>query len=300
MSVIHQILAAFGGGVFGGLIGGTNAFIFTGIIGLAGIVLVLSGNGDILISSVSAGPFLAPHVGFAGGVAALAVINRRKKNCIERYSKAQDEEERKELDGELETYKNIDGLSTFASLYSFKSTLSIVIAGVFAGVGYLINYYFDNIFHLSIDTVAFTIVISNVITRLFIAKDNVLKINENNFYENINKNMMFNIIWAFPFSLAIAYITMATGHELLGFYISAFSLILNSVGKSIPVTHHISLITAYATIQFENLWLGVLFGVMAMVIGEYFDKTFNNNAESLIDMPSAIIALLSFVIFTFF
>lgn len=300
MSLLYQVLAAFGGGVFGGLIGGTNAFIFTGIVGLTGVVMVMSGNGSILIDTVSAGPLLAPHVGFAGGVAALAVINRNKKKFMERYRDIQDKEEQKELDGELETYKNIDGLSTFASLYSFHNIGSILVAGTFAAIAYFINYYFVNVFHLSIDTVAFTIVISNVVVRLFIAKDDVIKINEDNFYKQVNTNLIFNLVWTIPFTIAIAYVTYVTGHELLGFYFSAFSLLLNSVGKSIPVTHHISLTTAYATMQFGNIWMGVIVGVFAMLIGEYFDKTVNNEADSLIDMPSAVIALLSFIIFTFF
>ncbi len=52
---IVSILAAFGGGVFGSLIGGTTAFVFTGLMGLAGIVVLLSGGGDAILNNIAFG-----------------------------------------------------------------------------------------------------------------------------------------------------------------------------------------------------------------------------------------------------
>ena len=300
MSLLYQVIAAFGGGVFGALIGGTNAFIFTGITGLGAVVLILSGNGDILLNSVSAGPYLAPHVGFAGGVAALAVINRQKNKFMTQYERIEEHERTREMDDALETYKDINGLSTFTPLYPFSNIPAILIGGLFGAVGYFLNYYFAEIFNLPIDTVALTIVLSNLIARLFIGRDSINKYNGNKFYEATNNKVLFNILWAIPFSIVVSYVTQVTGTELTVFYISAFSLILNSIGKSIPVTHHISITAGYATLALGNIWAGMIVGLFAMLIGEYFDITVNENAESLIDMPSFVIALLSFVIFTIF
>lgn len=297
MSLLYQIIAAFGGGVFGALIGGTNAFIFTGITGLAGVVLLLSGNGDILISSVAGGPYLAPHVGFAGGVAALAIINKHKDKFIDQYKNIEDYEHTKEMKVKLESYRDIDGLSTFTPLYSFSNIQAILVGGLFGAGGYFLNYYFAEIFNLPVDTVALTIVISNLLVRIFIGKGTINKFEGGSFYDQVNSNILFNMAWAIPFSIVASYVTFTMGNELIVFYISAFSLILNSIGESIPVTHHISLTAAYATLAFNNIWIGMLVGLLAMLIGEYFDVTVNKHAETLIDMPSFVIALLSFIIF---
>lgn len=300
MSIVYQIIAAFGGGVFGALIGGTNAFIFTGITGLASVVLMMSGSSDSLFLSVPGGVYLAPHVGFAGGVAALAIINKSKAKFTVRYEKMKAHEITEEIDDQIETYRDIDGLSTFAPLYSFSNVTAILTGGLFGAGGYLLNYYFAEVFNLSVDTVALTIVISNVLVRLFIGRDDITKLKGEQFYKPINNNLFFNIIWALPFSIVVSYVTQSTGSELIVFYISAFSLVLNSMGKSIPVTHHIALTAGYATLALGNIWAGMVVGLIAMLLGEYFDITVNKNAQSLIDMPSFVIAVLSFIIFTVF
>lgn len=282
MELIYLILAAVGGGIFASLIGGTNAFIFAGFTGLAAVVLQLAGGGDLLIANVSGGPFFGPHVGFNSGVVALAV-----------YKRIQDAKGSSEI---------IDGTNTLMPLFKTKAVPVIVAAGITGALGYTINHLFVNEWALTLDTVAFTIVICNVLTRLIIGKTGLFpKVDSSQKqFKEVNKNLLFNVIWGAALSMLIGVITLATGNVLIGFYISALSLILVAAGKDIPGTHHITLVAAYAAVQFNNIWMAVLFGVIALIIGEYLNPKINTNADTLIDMPSCVIALLSFVIMTFF
>lgn len=58
------ILAAFGGGVFGSLIGGTIAFIFTGILALLGFAILLTTGDSMILDKIAFGPFFGPQVAF--------------------------------------------------------------------------------------------------------------------------------------------------------------------------------------------------------------------------------------------
>lgn len=281
MELLTEVIAAMGGGIFASIIGGTNAFIFTGLTGLAGIIMNMSGGGEIFLTGIPQGVFFAPHVAFNSGVVALALLKRMK-----------DYDEVEEL---------IDGTNTFLPLYKYKEVLPIVAAGITGGLAYLLNILFSQNLKLNLDTVAFTIVIFNIATRFFIGKSGLVPklSSDSERYEETNKNLLFNIIWGAGLSTVIAYITLLTKNELIGFYISAVSLILLSLGKDIPATHHISLVTGYAALQFGNIYIAILFGILATIIGEYFNATVNPEADTLIDMPSAVIALLSFIIFMF-
>ncbi len=281
MGLLTQVIAAMGGGMFASIIGGTNAFIFTGLTGLAGLIMNMSGGGKLFLSTIPQGVLFAPHVAFNSGVVALALLKRIK-------------------DGD-DSEDIIDGTNTFLPLYKYKEVLPIVAAGLTGALAYLVNILFSQKLKLGLDTIAFTIVLFNIATRLFIGKSGLIpKLpSEGDRYKETNKNLLFNIIWGAGLSIVIAYITLITNNELIGFYISAVSLILLSLGKAIPATHHITLVTGYAALQFGNIFMAVLFGILASVIGEYFNATVNPGADTLIDMPSAVIALLSFIIFMF-
>lgn len=274
MDVFYLALFAFGGGVFASLIGGTNAFVFTGITGLLGLIMNLAGGGDLFLTTIPMGPLFSPNVAFNGGVVALALYKRV-----------------------FDTNDEVDGTNTFLSLFPFKNPVVLLAGGITGSLGFLFNYFIVNVLNFSlIDTVALTIVVFNVLTRLVIGKSGLVPKVDNNRYVETNKNILFTIVWSLGLSLVIAYVAITLNSELVGFYLSAFSLVFLSLGKKIPGTHHITLITGIAALKFANPFIGALFGIVAAVLGEYFDVTFNKNADTLIDMPSAIIAGLSFII----
>ncbi|WP_312692226.1 hypothetical protein [Caproiciproducens sp.] len=55
-----------------------EAFIFTGITGLIGITFVCAGIPFDWLGVISFGPFFAPNIAFAGGVAAAAYAKKIK------------------------------------------------------------------------------------------------------------------------------------------------------------------------------------------------------------------------------
>lgn len=300
MELLTVVIVAMGGGIFASIIGGTNAFIFTGLTGLAGVIMNLSGGGDLFLRIIPQGPFFGPHVAFNSGVVALAVLKRMKdRNQPEESIGGTNTAAVIRAEDKVE--ESIDGTNTFLPLYKYKEVLPIIAAGITGGLAYLVNSLFANTLQLNLDTVAFTIVIFNIATRLLIGKSGLVpKLSSNGArYEEVNRNFLFSIVWGAGLSAVIAYITLLTKNELIGFYISAISLVLLSLGKDIPATHHITLVTGYAALQFGNIYLAIVFGILATLLGEYFDATVNPEADTLIDMPSAVIALLSLIIFIF-
>ena len=276
MEVFYLALFAFGGGVFASIIGGTNAFVFTGITGLLGVISKMSGGGDLFLNTLAMGPMFSPNIAFNGGVVALALYKRV-----------------------FDTEDLVNGTDTFMPLFQFKNPLVLVAGGVTGTLGFLFNYYLVTVLNFSlIDTVALTIFIFNIATRLLIGKSGLIPEYDKseNKYLDVNKNILFTIVWSFGLALVASYVAKMLETELVGFYISAASLVFLSLGKKIPGTHHITILAGIATLKFGNVFAGALVGVIAAVMGEYFDVTFNKNADTLIDMPSAIIAIISFLV----
>lgn len=285
---IISILAAFGGGVFGSLIGGTTAFIFTGLTGLAGIVVSLSGGGDAILNNIAFGPFFGPHVAFAGGVAAAALSGRIKKNLESKGTE--------ECLAKSEQY--VGGCDTLTPIFKTKDPLVILLGGVFGILGLTVNYFYAEILHLPIDTIAFTVLTLGIVCRLLIGTAGLFgkKPKNVNRYAFEPQQLIFSLIWSFGFSAVVAYACHTLNINNIGFVISACSLIFLYFGLDFPVTHHISMITGYATIAFGNVFLGALFGVIAFLVGEFILRTFSSYADTHIDMPAFTIAVLSFLI----
>jgi len=73
-----MILAAFAGGAFGAALGALPAFIFTGLVIIAGEAANLAAIEAVNItSSVGFGPVFGPHISFAAGTAAAAFSAKR-------------------------------------------------------------------------------------------------------------------------------------------------------------------------------------------------------------------------------
>jgi len=86
----------------------------------------------------------------------------------------------------------------------------------------------------------------------------------------------------------------------IGFAISAFSLIFIYFGLSFPVSHHIAMVVGYAALQFGNIWMVMLFGLLAAILGGYTQRAVNTHGDAHIDMPATMIALFSFIILGIF
>lgn len=307
MSIV-TLIAAFGGGVFGSLIGATTAFIFTGILALIGIAVSLSGGGDVVLNEIAFGPLFGPHVAFAGGVAAAAYLGRKKKKELERAgvsgSDAQEVygHDNPDVDNE---YLNrlVDGADTATPLFKSNDPIALLVGGVFGALGYALNYLFSaDMLNFPMDTVALVVLISGLAARFVFGKSGLTgnyPANESKFGP-VNSNLLFTAIWSIAYAAVVGYVAIELNMANIGFAISAASLIFIYFGLSFPVTHHIAMVAGYAAIQFGNIWMAMLFGLLAAILGEYTQRAVNTHVDTHIDMPATVIALFSLIILGIF
>lgn len=92
---------------------------------------------------------------------------------------------------------------------------------------------------------------------------------------------------------------------LVGFGISAFSLFFLSLGMSVPVTHHMTLIGGLAAVSLlpivggnmvVALLIGALFGMVAGWLGEFFSRFWHIHGDTHIDPPASAIWLMTTVV----
>lgn len=146
LTAFISLIAAFGGGVFGASIGALPAFIMTGIVAAAGGILSCAGIPEIselLVDNIAFGPFLGPHVCFAGGVAAAA------------YAK--------------QIGRTENGADIATALNGLGDSLVLVVGGLFGMLGYIIAAVVNAIFSLTpfyTDNPGCTVFISAIIVRL--------------------------------------------------------------------------------------------------------------------------------------
>lgn len=281
MFSLETILAAFGGGVLGAAIGALPAFIFTGIVGLIGIAVLASGGPATILNDITFGTLFGPHIAFAGGVAAAAYAGNKKKYID-------------------------NGMDILTPLIKSKDTLVLIIGGIFGVVGYLINSFFVSI-KLPTDTVALTVFTSGLIVRFIFGTSGIFGNNEIATTTEVekrrflpdSKTLVFNIVLALGLGLVISYLVNLTQINVLGFCISAATLIFVQMGFEFPTTHHITLVAGYATIATGNIFIGAFFAVIAGIVGEIVDKIFNSYYDTHIDPPATAIFICSFIIFIF-
>lgn len=272
------ILAAFGGGVFGALFGALPAFIFTGFLGLIGVGVISAGGPATILNDITFGTLFGPHISFAGGVAAAAFAANKRH--------------------ELES-----ALDILTPLKKTNDIRVLLVGGIFGIIGLLIQsalVYFKT----PVDTVAFTVFISCVISRFTFGKSGLIgkftpKDGTKREFIPDAKSLGFVMMYSFALGLVISYLVDLTQINVLGFVISASLLILLQFGFDIPVTHHITLVAGYATIASGSILVGALFAVIAGIIGEIAGKTFNSYVDTYIDPPATTIFICSFFIFTF-
>jgi hypothetical protein len=85
---------------------------------------------------------------------------------------------------------------------------------------------------------------------------------------------------------------------LVGWAISAISLIFLSLGMKTPVTHHMTILAGLGAVQAYAAWdtgligstlIGAAWGLIGGVGGEAFSRIFNARGDTHIDPPAGII-----------
>lgn len=264
---LNLILAAFGGGLFGAVVGALPAFIMTGILVIAGVAGAAAGFD--FVGNVAFGPFMGPHIAFAGGVAAAVYSHRRGKLAA---------------GGDITT-----------PLSKFNDPVTLIIGGAFGILGLLVNYLYADVLALQTDTVALTVVTSGVIARILFGKTGIFGKCESDkrAYFPVSESLMTLIVMGFGLGLISSYFAVEYNLVVLGFGISAAFLIFTQMGFEVPGTHHITLVAAVAAAATGNILIGGAFGAISAVLCDAFGKTFNSYCDSHIDPPAGAIFILT-------
>lgn len=276
------LLLSFGGGVFAATIGALGAFIFTGFTGLVGVGIIIASGDATFLNEIVFGPYFGPHVSFAAGVAAVAFAANKKK-----------------LMGDS------TGSDIVTPLFTIADPTVIFVGGIFGTLGYAINYFLSGVLALQTDTVALTVVISAVIARLVFGSTGII-----GKYDKANakarewfpkgKYFAFMLILSAGISLLVADMAIMFNVAAIGFVISAASLIFAEFGLPVPGTHHITLIAGLAAIQSGNIFVGMLFGIISMILGEVWALVFNSHCDTHIDPPAGAIFIMTFIVLAIF
>lgn len=276
---IIAILAAFAGGIFGSIVSGTIAFIFTGLMALIGIAISLSTGDASFLNEVAFGPFFSPSVAFVGAVAAAAYAGkiRDNKQDLDNYPQGQD---------------------VNFPLFGTNNSMVLVIGGIFGVLGYVTNFYLGKI-SIGMDTVALTVVIYGVVARYLFGGSLMSKDIKAPYFDA--NNLLFNTVAGLAFGLATSFVVLKTGVNNLGWAFSAVSLIFAfTTVKSFPVSHHITMSTGYFALASGNFYIGAVAGVIASLLGIVVAKFTNENVDSHLDMPAVVIFIASIIALNIF
>lgn len=282
---IMLILAAFGGGVFGSLIGGTTAFIFTGFTGIVGIAVLLGTGDSTFLDTVAFGPFFGPHVAFVGGVAAAAYSGRKKVS----------------LGSSEEAMLYVDGPDTITPIFRVKDPVVLLVGGVFGIGGLLVNQLIIGT-GLAADTIAMSVVTMGIVVRLLIGGQGLFGKypSGEKKYGFGGKSIVYVLLYGFALAAVVSYAVITIGVNSIGFTVSAISLIfLYTSANNFPVTHHISMVAGFAALASGSVVVGALFGAGAALLGEYVNRATNTYVNTHLDMPAIVISIGSLIALNF-
>lgn len=309
MEFLFMLTVAAGGGFIGAAIGANFAFAMVGFSLLAAIGAGAAGSTEIssmLFDYVSFGPFLGPHIAFAGGVAASAYAASRG------YSE--------------------NGKDVVQPLAQFGKPDVLVVGAGFGVLGYLVQQGITLIpwFGSHTDSVALTVVISAFIARFAFGDRSLLNPEKYNtvgskisphegaawvrYQERIGQLIPLGL-FAGIFAAGVSVVLGANFPALavlgnpftLPFAISAICIMLLNMGYQVPVTHHITISAGLGAFTFypilagtasvaETGWdpgaafgavlIGACFGVVAAFLGELFARLFQSRGNTHIDPPA--------------
>lgn len=308
------LLAAFGGGLFGSAIGGQPAFIFTGFMVFIGVATTLAGSDYDFLTNVAFGPVFGPHISFAGAVAAAAYATRI---------------------GQLDSGRDI------AAPVTGGSPMPLIIGGIFGMGGYLVQTALAALLAAPggagraglalTDTVALTVAISAIAVRLIFGRTGLF----GSLTEEANERGRFfpggNQVWVIHQQGLVQASALGLGAGLLsgfavvsftqinpeftaaapilGFGISAASLIMLQFGFDGPVTHHMTLpgglgaaaVVAGLGVEFGALALvaGAIAGIGGALFGELYSRLFLIHGDTHVDPPAFAIFTMTTIVVLF-
>jgi len=272
-SYVIDILLSFAGGVLGAAIGGVYAFMLCGLSFLGGTIINIFSahpSPDIIISW---GPFLGPHVAFAGGVATAAFAASRKK---------------------LESGRDI-----VTMLWRLRSPMVYCIGGLFGVIGFAIKTFLDLLPAVNgippVNSITFSIVVTGLLVRLFYGNTGVFTGMKAKFVSwqpwNVGSSLfMFLAAIVAVVSSVVVHYYPATFGLMLG--IAAFSLLFLLFGMKIPVVLHVAWAAEYVAFITGDIGWGIAAGILTGLIGELCGNFFLVNGDTHIDPPAMSLAVV--------
>jgi hypothetical protein len=289
-----SILAAAAGGFFGAAIGGLQAFIFTGLLAIIGVLALVADPNSTVLSEIAFGPAFGPHISFAGGVAAAAWAARKSE---------------------------LTGKDIVTPLSKFARPDVLLVGAAFGVFGYFVQKLLTLIpwFGSNTDSVALTVVISAIAVRVLFGRSGLFMHNgtgasgwaaysptdkgrwiegQERFVPNTVLGIFVGLLSAFVALELVRSMPQLEGNApVFMFGISAVSLIFLSLGHAVPVTHHITLPAGIAAVTFLPLvgepWIAMLVGAAAGLLGawlaELFSRLWLAHGDTHIDPPAAAI-----------
>jgi hypothetical protein len=305
---LSVLLTAFAAGLFGAAIGALPAFIFVGFAVLVGIAAGLGGSEFDVLGLIAFGPVLGPHISFAGAAAAAAFAARR---------------------GDID-----DGKDILTPLAGLGDPLPLLVGGLFGAGGYLLQLLLTALippvqagfYTAYTDIIALVVVISAIVARVAFGKTGIFGSMDDEARERGRFKPGGGRVWlayqegfvqaslvglgtgilaawsaARIFEVNPAFLPFAA---LLGYAISATSLIFLQFGFSVPVTHHMTLpasvaglaVVAVGGTEIVAVLVGAVAGIIGALLGELFSRLFLIHGDTHIDPPAAAIAVMATLI----
>lgn len=328
------LIAAAAGGFFGAAIGALQSFIFCGLTVLLGVMGVFGNATATFISYVPFGPVFGPHIAFAGGVAAVAYASKlglaSGKDIVTPLITL------RRVDvllvgagfgvlGYL-LHAGISAIPWFGGHTDAVAVTVIVSALVarfaFGSAG--LTGVLSRPAHGSLAVAgrrtgpsAYTgaessepkLATEEPLTgwARFAPTDSHSWIRYQEGFAQVSVLALFSGGMSAGIALMIVqnFPTAAGVAATVGFGISAFSLLFLSLGMSVPVTHHMTLIGGVAAVSFlpvvggsavAALIIGALAGMIAGWLGEFFSRFWHIHGDTHIDPPASAIWLMTTVV----
>lgn len=275
----EMLILAFAGGVFGAAIGGLNAFVFTGLATIVTVVFQMAGvgaeaNPAFWAGNVNWGIVFAPIVSFQGGATAVAYAKKAGK-----------------FDG--------GGNDIVTALWGIDAPDVLLVGGITGLIGWVVFQLLAPLFTINgygwTDAIALGIVIIAGVTRLVFGSTGLGgKVPEGKFRWTPGKKPLTYILQAVMF-LPFCWWAVETGGAIhpLGFGLTAFWLIYLVIGLNFPVSHQVVHPAMIAAVYSGNMWWGLAFAVLGAFLNDIFANAYNNYADTHIDPPAGVIALLT-------
>lgn len=292
---VLDILGSLAGGFLGATFGALIAFVFTGFAVLFGIAALLGSGDPAFLNTFAWGPFFGPHISFAAGVGAAAYAYRR---------------------GWLASGRDIS-----TPLISLSRPSVLLVGAAFGLFGYLVQQLLTLIpwFGSHTDSIALTVVISALVARLAFGRSGIIGPHADGLtgwkrftptaqhvwlgYQQtplvaIVMGLFLGGLSAWASVTLLAAYPDAGGVIFLGFGVSAASLLFLQLGSSVPVTHHITIVSAVTVSVFAAalsdqlvllVLLGALAGAAAGIVAELFSRFWLIRGDTHIDPPASAI-----------